>query len=157
MNEENRKPIIIVVICGVIAILVLVFGVSCGGGNDDAATDWQGGFAEAAKGGQLAGSDLAAGGGPCSASQLQLVVAGSCTFVVKEFGGLFSFGTPTKRARLAPQQDVTVTLFVEGTRAEQDVDAGDTVDVTFGTSGGRLGITCRTVGNCVLKLSEAGG
>lgn len=157
MNEENRTPIIVVVICGVIAILVLVFGVSCGGGNDDAAGDWQGGFSDAAKGGQLTGADLAAGGGSCSASELHLVVAGSCTFVVKEFGGLFSFGTPTKRARLAPLQPITVTLFVEGTRAEQDVEPGDTVDVTFGTSGGQLGITCHTAGNCVLKLLEAGG
>ncbi|MCX2748497.1 hypothetical protein OOZ51_11815 [Arthrobacter sp. MI7-26] len=156
MNDENRKPIIAVVLCGVIAVLVLVFGVSCGGGNNNAAATWQAGFSQAAKGGILASSDLMSPGGQCSAAATQLLVAGSCIFEVRKFGGPFDLGSPTKRARLAPQQAVTVTLVVEGTRTEQDVTAGDTVSLTFGTSGGQLGITCRVVGTCALKLLEAG-
>lgn len=158
MNKENRTPIIVVVACGVIAILVLVFGVSCGGGNNDAATDWQGGFSDAAKGGRLTASDLSVQGGSCSASDTQLVVSGACVFSVKEFGGgLFYFGPPTKRARLAPQQAVTISLLVQGTRAEQDSGPGKTVDLTFGTSGGQLGVACRVIGPCLLQLQDAGG
>lgn len=156
MNDENRKPIIAVVVCGVIAVLVLVFGVSCGGGNNNAAASWQAGFSQAAAGGTLKASDLVAPGGQCSAAATQLLVAGSCVFEVRKFGGPFDLGSPTKRAWLAPQQAVTVTLVVEGTRTEQDVSAGDTVSLTFGTSGGQLGITCRVVGTCALKLLEAG-
>lgn len=156
MNDENRKPIIAVVVCGVIAVLVLVFGVSCGGGNNNAAASWQAGFSQAAAGGTLKASDLVAPGGQCSAAATQLLVAGSCVFEVRKFGGPFDLGSPTKRAQLAPQQAVTVTLVVEGTRTEKDVSAGDTVSLTFGTSGGQLGITCRVVGTCALKLLEAG-
>ena len=156
MNSGNRKPIIVVVACAVVAALVLVFGVSCGGGNDAAAPGWQSGFAGAAKGGKLTTADLAPAGGSCSASGGQLAVAGSCTFTVREFGGLFSFGPPTKRARLLPQQSVEVTLSVEGTRTEQSADPGDTVELTFGTSGGSLGIRCLVPGGCVLQLVEAG-
>ncbi|BCW50107.1 hypothetical protein [Arthrobacter sp. StoSoilB13] len=87
MNKENRTPILVVVACGVIALLVLVFGVSCGGGNNDAARDWQGGFSDAAAGAQLTSADLSAQGGSCSASDTQLVVTGACVFDVKEFGG----------------------------------------------------------------------
>lgn len=158
VNKENRTPILVVVACGVIAILVLVFGVSCGGGNNGAAPDWQGGFSGAGKGGRLTAADLSVAGGSCSASDTQLTVTGACVLDVKEFGGgLFYFGPPTKRARLAPQQPVTVSLFIQGTRAEQDSGPGKTVDLTFGTSGGQLGITCRAVGACVLALQEAGG
>ncbi len=156
MNEENRKPIIVVVSCGVIAILVLVFGVSCGGGNDDSAADWQGGFPGTALAAKLTAADLAVQSGSCSASDTQLVVTGTCVFEVKDFGGgLFSFDPPTKRARLAPQQPVIVSLFVQGTRAEQNSGLGKTVDVTFGTAGGQLGVACLAIEPCVLQLQEA--
>ncbi|BCW50108.1 hypothetical protein StoSoilB13_24500 [Arthrobacter sp. StoSoilB13] len=69
---------------------------------------------------------------------------------------LFYFGPPTKRARLAPQQAVTVSLLVQGTRAEQNSGPGKTVDLTFGTSGGQLGIVC-PLGTCVLLIQKAGG
>jgi hypothetical protein len=158
MNKENRTPILLVIACGVIALLVLVFGVSCGNGNNDAARDWQGGFSGAAAGAKLTAADLSARGGSCSASDIQLVVTGACVFDVKEFGGgLFYFGPPTKRARLAPQQAVTVSLLVQGTRAEQNSGPGKTVDLTFGTSGGQLGIVCPGLGTCVLLIQEAGG
>ncbi|MFJ4027887.1 hypothetical protein ACIPWF_11135 [Paenarthrobacter sp. NPDC089989] len=156
MNKENRTPILVVLACGVIAILVLVFGVSCGG-NNNAAGDWQAGFSGAAAGGRLTGTDLLVTGGSCSVSDTQLTVTGSCVLDVKEFGGgLFYFGPPTKRARLVPQQPVTVALFIQGTRAEQDSGPGKSVDLTFGTSGGQLGVTCRAIGTCVLLLQEAG-
>ncbi|MCD4849621.1 hypothetical protein LN996_02220 [Arthrobacter sp. AK01] len=158
MNKENRTPIMVVIACGVVAVLVLVFGVSCGGGNDDAAADWQGGFSGTAVAAKLTAADLSVQSGSCSASDTQLVVTGACVFEVKEFGGgWFSFGPPTKRARLAPQQLVRVSLFIQGTRAEQDSGPGKTVDVTFGTSGGQLGIACLAIGACVLQLQEAGG
>ncbi|MCA4135432.1 hypothetical protein [Arthrobacter sp. M4] len=157
MNQENRRPIIIAIVCAVIAIAVLVFGVSCGGGNNAAAKDWQGFFSGAGKGGRITVADLAVNGGSCSASAAQLVVAGSCTFGIKEFGGLFNFGPPTKRARLRPLQPVTVSLLVEGTKTQQDATVGDSVDLTFGTSGGQFTVVCRTVGNCVIQLLDAGG
>ncbi|MFJ4210268.1 hypothetical protein ACIPY2_17580 [Paenarthrobacter sp. NPDC089675] len=158
MNKQNRTPIIVVAACGLIAVLVLVFGVSCGGGNNGAAGDWQAGFSGAAKGGRLGAADLSVVGGTCSVSDAQLVVTGACVLQVKEFGGgLFYFGPPTKRATLVPQQPVTVSLFIQGTRAEQDSGPGKTVDLTFGTSGGQLGITCRALGACLLLMQEAGG
>jgi hypothetical protein len=158
VNKEHRTPVTVVIACGVIAILVLVFGVSCGGGNDDAAADWQGGFSGSAVGAKLTAADLAVQSGSCTVSDTQLVVTGACVFEVKEFGGgLFSFGPPTKRAKLVPQQAVKVTLFLQGARAAQAADPGESVDVTFGTSGGELGITCVGLAACALLLQESGG
>ena len=158
MNKENRTPILVVIACGVVAVLVLVFGVSCGGGNNNAAPDWQAGISGAGGGARLTAADFTVTDGSCTVSDAQLVVNGGCVLAVKDFGGgLFYFGPPTKRARLAPQQPVTVTLFLQGTRAQQDSDPGKTVDLTFGTSGGELGITCRLIGACALQLLEPGG
>jgi hypothetical protein len=156
VNGRNRKPIIVVILCAVVAVLVLVLGVSCSGSNNAGAPGWQSALAGVAAGGKLTTADLAPAGGACSASGGQLAVAGSCMFEVRKFGGLFDFGPPTKRARLLPQQAVVVTLSVEGTRTEQSADPGDTVELTFGTSGGSLGIRCLVPGNCVLQLVEAG-
>jgi hypothetical protein len=157
MNKENRTPILVVIACGVVAVLVLVFSVSCGG-NDAAAPDWQSGLSGAAGGERLTAADFTVSDGSCTISDTQLVVTGGCVLAVKEFGGgPFYFGPPTKRVRLVPQQNVTVIMFVQGTRAEQDAGAGKTVDVTVGTSGGQLGITCRALGACVLQLQETGG
>ncbi|OFI36822.1 hypothetical protein BIU82_12195 [Arthrobacter sp. SW1] len=153
MNSGNRTPIIVVIACAVVAGLVLFLGIGFGGGNDDAAADWQSGFSGIAAGGALTTADLAAAGGSCSASGSQLTVAGSCTFTVREFGGLF--GPPTKRARLLPQHAVVVVLEVEGTRSERTAGAGDTVNLTFGTGGGTLGVRCGALGTCLLNLAEA--
>jgi hypothetical protein len=156
VNEENRKPLIILIACAVVAALVLVLGASCSGSNNGAAPRWQSNFSGIAAGGTLTTAELAPAGGSCSASGGQLTVAGSCTFTVRGFGGPFDFGPPTKRARMVPQQAVVVTLEVEGTRTEQAAEAGRSVDLTFGTSGGSLGILCGLPGTCVLQLLEAG-
>jgi hypothetical protein len=153
-GNSSRKPLIIVGVCAAVAVLVLVFGVSCGGGNDARARDWQDSFSDSAKGEALTAADLEASGGTCTADGTQLLVAGSCVFVVKEFGGALGLGPPTKRANLVPQQAVVIQLFVQGTRIEQDVDPGKAVPLTFGTAGGRLGVTCLSVGSCTLQLTE---
>lgn len=160
MNRGNRTPIIVVIACAVVAGLVLFLGIGFGGGNDDAAADWQSGFSGVASGGKLTTADLATAGGSCSASGTsasggQLAVAGNCTFTVREFGGLFDFGPPTKRARLLPQHAVVVVLELEGTRSEQTAGPGDTVNLTFGTGGGTLGVRCGALGTCLLNLAEA--
>lgn len=153
-GNGSRKPLLIVGACAVAAVLVLVFGVSCGGGNGAGAKGWQDALARSAEGAPLTAADLEASGGTCTAAGMQLLVTGSCMFVVKEFGGGLVPGSPTKRATLVPQQKVTIELFVQGTRIEQDVDPGKDVPLTFGTAGGRLGVTCLSVGGCILQLLE---
>jgi hypothetical protein len=105
----------------------------------------------------LTAADLKAGGDNCTVSESRLLVSGSCVFVVKDFGAAFGLGPPTKRGTLVPQQDVAIELFVQGSRIEQDIEAGKDIPLTFGTSGGRLGVTCLSVGGCTLQLMEAGG
>lgn len=159
-GSGSRKPLIVVGVCAVIAVLVLVFGVSCGNdGNDDghAAKDWQKSFSGAAGGAELTVADLETSGGNCTAAESLLQVTGTCTFVVQDFGAAFGLGPPTKRGTLVPQQDVAIELFVQGSRIEQDIEAGKKIPLTFGTSGGRLGVTCLSVGGCTLQLMEAGG
>lgn len=156
-GSGERRPIVIVIACAVLAALILVFGVSCGGANDAAAKDWQKSFTSLAKGAPLRGEDLAGSNEQCQAAGTQLLVTGSCIFQVREFGGALGLGPPTKRAVMVPQKAVAIELFVEGTRIEQDADAGDQVELTFGKSGGRLAITCPSVGGCALQLQEAGG
>lgn len=153
-SKANRKPLLIVGACAAAAVLVLVFGVSCGGGNDAGAKSWQDAFADSARGAPLTAADLDASGGTCTADGTQLLVTGSCLFVMKDFGGALGLGPPTKRATLVPQQAVVIELFVQGTRIEQDVDPGKDVPLTFGTSGGQLRVTCLAVGGCTLRLME---
>lgn len=153
-SNTSRKPLLIVGACAAAAVLVLVFGVSCGGGNDAGAKDWQDAFTDSARGAALTGDDLQASGGTCAADGAQLLVTGSCMFVVKDFGGALGLGPPTKRATLVPQQAVVIELYVQGTRIEQDVDPGKDVPLTFGTSGGQLGVTCLSAGGCTLRLME---
>lgn len=161
-GSESRKPLIVIGVCAVIAVLVLVFGVSCGNdgdgdGDGDAAKEWQKSFGGAAGGEELTVADLEAPGGNCTASDSRLLVTGTCTFVVQDFGAAFGLGPPTKRGTLIPQEDVAIELFVQGSRIEQDIEAGKEIPLTFGTSGGRLGVTCLSVGGCTLQLMEAGG
>ncbi|MEE2524074.1 hypothetical protein V1639_15130 [Pseudarthrobacter sp. J75] len=159
-GSESRKPLIVVGVCAVIAVLVLVSGVSCGGGNDDdgdAAKEWQQSFSGVAGGAELMIADLEVNGGNCTAAESLLKVTGTCVFVVRDFGAAFGLGPPTKRGTLVPQQDVAIELFVQDSRIEQDVEAGEEIPLTFGTSGGRLGVTCPSVGGCTLQLMEAGG
>ncbi|UZX04933.1 hypothetical protein F8G81_21790 [Arthrobacter sp. CDRTa11] len=159
-GSESRKPLLVVGVCAVIAVLVLVLGVSCGSGDDGdgaAAKEWQESFGEAAGGADLTAGDLKAGGDNCTVSESRLIVSGSCVFVVKDFGAAFGLGPPTKRGTLVPQQDVAIELLVQGSRIEQDIEAGKDIPLTFGTSGGRLGVTCLSVGGCTLQLMEAGG
>lgn len=102
-------------------------------------------------------TDLEASGGNCTAAESLLTVTGACVFVVQDFGAAFGLGPPTKRGTLVPQQDVAIELSVQGSRIEQDIEAGKQIPLTFGTSGGRLGVTCLSVGGCTLQLMEAGG
>lgn len=157
-GSGSRKPLLVVGVCAVIAVLVLVLGVSCGGGNDAGARGWQESLAGPA--GNIAADltveDLEISGGRCTASDTQLLVTGSCMFEVKEFGGALGLGPSTKRGMLVAQQAVSVELFVQGTRIEQDVEPGKEISLTFGTSGGRLGVTCLSVSGCTLQLTGAG-
>lgn len=161
-GSESRKPLIVIGVCAVIAVLVLVFGVSCGNdgdgdGDGDAAKEWQKSFGGAAGGAELMMADLEATGGSCTADGSLLLVTGTCVFVVQDFGAAFGLGPPTKRGTLIPQEDVAIELFIQGSRIEQDIEAGKEIPLTFGTSGGRLGVTCLSVGGCTLQLMEAGG
>lgn len=158
-GSESRKPLVVVGVCAVVAVLVLVFGVSCGNDDDDgdAAKEWQKSFSGAAAGADLMITDLEASGGNCTAAESLLTVTGACVFVVQDFGAAFGLGPPTKRGTLVPQQDVAIELSVQGSRIEQDIEAGKQIPLTFGTSGGRLGVTCLSVGGCTLQLMEAGG
>jgi hypothetical protein len=157
VNRENRRPIVIAVVCAVVALALLALTVGFGGHNNAAGQDWQHSIAGVVAGGRLTASDLSATGGPCSATGSTLEVTGTCTFTVKDFGGAFNLGAPTKRARLRPAQPVNVSVLVEGTRITQNVSAGDSVNLTFGTSGGELTVACPPLGTCVLELVDAGG
>lgn len=155
-GAAGKRPVIIVAVCAAVAVTVLLVGVSCGGGNRPGARDWQDSFAGAAQGSSLTAGDLEGSSG-CTATGRQLLVAGSCAFLIKPFGGAFGLGPPTKRATLVPQQAIDIEVVVEGTRIGQHVDPGKTVPLTFGKSGGRLGVTCLSAGGCAVQLLEAGG
>ena len=143
MSGENRRPVIIAIVCASLAALVLVVGIGFGGRGSAAGFDWGGFLGRFAPQSTLDTCDLTVVDGACDLRESVIVVSGSCRLAVAGFGGGLDLGAAVKRGDLvAVGGPVEVQVRVEGTQMSQDLAQDDRSPLTFGTDGGALRLTC---------------
>ncbi|KFF59531.1 hypothetical protein JF66_10595 [Cryobacterium sp. MLB-32] len=156
MSDSNRKPIIIACVVAGVVLLLFVLGVGFGGGDRPLQRDTVAGLAGIGPVAPLHTGDLLLSDGRCAISGESIQVQQACTFTIAAFGGTFDLGPVTKRGRLtvlSAPGDVTVAMQIEGTDASQNLNQGDSTDLTVGRSGGSLSFACPGLTSCQLQLS----
>lgn len=156
MSDSNRTPIIVACVVAGVVVLVFVLGVGFGGGDRPAGPSVQSQFEGVGPVAPLETTDLVLSDGRCAVGGQQIQVRQGCTFTIAPFGGTFDLGPVTKRGALtvlSAPGDVTVGMVIEGTEVEQDLNQGDSTDLTVGRSGGSLSFQCPGLEDCLLQLS----
>jgi hypothetical protein len=151
MISENRKPLLILALCAVVAILLLVLGVGLGQRGGGGTDSWQRRFEDTVAPEVLRPADLSVTSGSCSVEDDRIAVTGECTIKVLASGGRFSLKDVTRQAKLSVAGfPVVVTVVLGERRIAQTVDPGDDpVSLTFGRDGGTLVLQCG-FGTCVV-------
>lgn len=158
MSENNRKPLIVALVCAVVAVAVLGFGIGFGGRSTSSGGAWQGTLSGIVASAPLTTADLRLTAGSCTISDRHVLVPVSCSFVIDEFGGSFDLGAVTKEARvtfISPAAGgLEIRMRVEGTDIAQAAQLGESTRLTVGRSGGSLTFECNGfgLGQCVLDF-----
>jgi hypothetical protein len=155
MSDDNRKPILIAIVCACVAVLLLAGGIGAGFGarSDTADRSWQKNLAGIGAGARLTPRDLLLTSGSCTVAESVITVRGTCQFSIDAFGGAFGLGPPTKKAELTPVGGpVSVSTEIEGATVAREVPAGEKVEVVLGRGGGTLALTCGFLSPCQLGL-----
>lgn len=149
----NRKPLVVVAVIGAVVVLVFVLGVGLGGGSPTGDGGWQERLRGLGAGAALTPSDLVLAEGNCTVDGARIVVGGSCVFDVAPAGGRFSLGPPTRRTTLRNGPLAVALAFeVEDQDISVRLDPGEAQDLTFGRSGGRLGLACLGAFACEVAI-----
>jgi hypothetical protein len=153
----DRKPLIVLGVLALVAILLFVFGVF-GAGRGKTATgmpEWA--SPSRSRGDQLTGADLEVSSS-CNLEGATISFTGTCVAQVRKINGGLPWERVTRRAILiaGPQPVIlTLTIRVEKEKTlRTDLDPGDNVRLTYTREGGTLGLTCLAVGGCVVVLAE---
>lgn len=142
MSDDNRKPIVIAIVWGVIAVVVLVTGIGVGG-STGGSQGWQDALRHLAPRGAVATRDLSVGAGECTVTAGRIDVPVDCLLEVRGFGGLLNPMSAVKSVTVtAVTSSVELKAMIEGTSVSADLATGDTARLTFGTKGGSLRLTC---------------
>lgn len=149
MISENRKPLLILAVCGVVAVLLLVLGVGLGQRDGGGIDSWQRRFEDAVAPQVLRPADLSITSGSCSAEDDRITLTGVCTIEVPATA--FSVKDVTRQAKLSVSGlPVVVAVVLGERRISQTVEPGDDpVSLTFGRDGGSLVLQCG-FGPCVV-------
>lgn len=149
---SGRKPVVVLVVVGAVVVLVFALGVGLGGrGTGDGG--WRDRLSGLGAGAELTADDLVLTDGACEVADRVVTFGGACVFEVGASGGRFSLA-PTRRATLVVgDAPVTLTVVVEGQEITTSLDPGEVQDLTFGRSGGALGLTCRGLTGCTVALA----
>lgn len=151
MDADTRKPIILLAVVGVVAVLVFVLGVGLGSGSSGA-DDWRERLSGLGAGQDLAAQDVSVGEG-CGRDGSTILVAPACVVEVAPRGGRFSLGSPVRSASLTNVGGpVRLTLRLEDTEISRTLDPGETTDLTFGPDGGSLALQCEVIGGCAVAF-----
>lgn len=150
----DRKPLIVLGVLALVAILLFVLGVFGAGRGASAGgmPDWA--SPSRSTGDRLTVADLQ-GSASCDFEDATISFAGTCVVQVREITGGLPWERVTRRAILtAGPQTVLLTLTLAGKTLRTDLDPGDNVRLTYTREGGTLGLTCLAVGGCVVILTE---
>jgi hypothetical protein len=157
MSGDDRKPVIIAIVCAAVAVAVLALGIGFGGRDESGGEDWQDRLAGIGAVAPLTTADLSLTAGSCELAERQVVVSGSCSFTIAPFGGPFDLGAATKQADATFTGPATsrleVRMIVEGTEVAQEAELGTATTLTVGRAGGSLTLICAGVEPCVLEIA----
>ncbi len=149
---SGRKPVVVLAVVGAVVVLVFALGVGLGGrGEGDGG--WRDRLAGLGGGAELTADDLVLADGTCDVADRVVSFSGACVFEVVASGGRFSLA-PARRATLVVgDAPVTLTVVVEEQEITTTLDPGEVQDLTFGRSGGALGLACRSLTGCTVSLA----
>ncbi len=156
---EDRKPLIVLGILALVAILLFVFGVF-GARRPVTESAWpQWATPSFSSGDQLTTADLREGSS-CQFAGQAITFTGVCQLEVRKVTGGFPWEKATRRAVLtaagqAVGVTVTITLDDDNEKNMQTaLDPGEDVRLTYTREGGKLGLACGTPGGCTVVLSK---
>lgn len=141
--SENRKPVVVAGVLALVLVVAFVLAAGFGGRGSDSGAGWTNFLSDVGGSSSLGADDLHLVDGGCVVSAALINVGGSCVLEVAGFGGGFAFGDVVKKATIvALDGPMRLTVVVEGTSVSQTIVEGDETRLTFGTSGGELGLAC---------------
>lgn len=153
--SSDRKPIVIAIILVVVAIVILVVGIAlpANGRSPGQLMTLLKSFGAAPT---LTAEDVVVTGPSCTFGAKSVTLTGECVITVTKFGGGLYLGPAVKSAHLTPVgYPLAMTLRVQGTVVEQQLDPGKRASLTFGTGGGSVHLTCLApaAASCVITLT----
>jgi hypothetical protein len=152
---ESRKPLIVLAVLVVLAIVVYVSG-AVGAARNGGGDGWTNPFGSLNVGDRLDVSELAVADGNCNAGEV-ITFQGACRLGVAPVTGGWPWQRVTRTLRLVGAQgSVKVALAVQGKTLRTDLDPGDDVRLTFTRDGGDLVLACLAVGGCTVGLAADG-
>ena len=150
----DRKPLMVLGVLGLVAILLFVFGVlgPSRGGEGGAWPEWA--SPKRSAGDPLTVADLR-GSSSCDFAGSIIGFIGACAVEVRPVIGGAGWEKATRRAILtAGPQAVNLTVTLAGKTLGTDLDPGDDVRLTYTRDGGTFLLTCLAATGCVVVLSE---
>lgn len=154
----DRKPLIVLGVLALVAIVLFVFGV-LGPSRGGPAVSPAGAWPEWASPKRSAGDPLTVadlrGSSSCDFTGSIISFVGACDVKVQPVTGGFPWEKATRRAILtAGPQAVNLTVTLAGKTLRTDLDPGDDVRLTYTRDGGTFLLTCLAATGCAVVLSE---
>ncbi|MDQ7993022.1 MAG: hypothetical protein AAGC63_15565 [Propionicimonas sp.] len=148
---NDRRPLIVLGVLAVLAVLVFGFGVA--GAGRDGGSGWpEWATPDFSPGDPLTVADLS-GDSSCSIDGAAIAFSGVCRVEVKPVTGGWPWERATRRALLvvgAGPVDLGVTL--AGKALRTDLDPGDDIRLTYTRDGGSFVLACVNPTGCAVTL-----
>lgn len=150
----ERKPLIVLGVLAVVAIIVYLVAV-VGAGRDTAADPWPDWATPGFSPGDPLTTDHLAGSSGCGIDGPVITFTGVCRVEVSEITGGWPWQSATRRALLvvtAGPVDLGVTL--AGKALRTGLDPGDDIRLTYTREGGDFALACANLAGCAVVLTE---
>lgn len=152
MSGDDRRPVVVAIVCAVVAVLFFATGAALGADGPSGAGQWRARLEKLRIGAPVTADDLLAIGPSCAVAEDRIVLSGSCLLRIEEFGGRFSFrATKNFRAEVV-DGPVVARLEIRGAEIVHTVEPGEVVGFAVGRSGGFVRLECPGFDACRLRL-----
>lgn len=152
MAEDSRRPLIVLAVLGVLAIVA--FTVGAGGATRPAEGAWANPFGDFNPADALRPDELGVTSGACTVGST-IDFSGGCVLRVAAVDGGWPWQRVTRTVRLVGVAGlVRVGLTVQGRALRTDLDPGDDVRLTFTRDGADLVLACVAISGCTVALAE---
>lgn len=145
---DNRKPLVMAGVLAAVLVMAFVLAAGFGGRHSNVGPGWVTFLRNMASSASLQPDDLRVVEGDCEVSGSLIEVVGACVLGVPGHGGGAAIADAVTQATIvAMDGPMQLTVVVEGTTVSQRIDERTRTRLTFGTSGGELGLACLTFGD----------